>query len=79
VRPKILWAGSPGGGSMDLNTNAFRIVKSLTEGNKEVSKYTVAGSLGGKLGGPARSRRLTPARRQEIARLASRARWKKSV
>ena len=32
---------------------------------------------GGKKGGKARARRLTPERRSEIARLAAEARWKK--
>jgi len=33
------------------------------------------GRLGGKKGGPARAKKLTPEQRKEIARKASRARW----
>lgn len=33
---------------------------------------------GGKLGGPARAKALTKAQREDIARLAAEARWKKS-
>lgn len=33
------------------------------------------GKLGGKKGGPARAKKLSPERRQEIARKAARARW----
>jgi hypothetical protein len=36
------------------------------------------GKLGGKKGGQARAAKLTPDQRQEIARVAARARWKKS-
>jgi hypothetical protein len=35
------------------------------------------GSLGGKKGGPARAKKLSPERRQEIAKKAARARWAK--
>lgn len=35
------------------------------------------GKLGGKKGGPARARALSPERRKEIAREAARARWSK--
>jgi hypothetical protein len=35
-------------------------------------------SLGGRKGGAARAKSLTPRRRREIARLAAQARWKKS-
>jgi hypothetical protein len=33
------------------------------------------GTLGGKKGGPARAKKLSPERRQEMARHAARARW----
>lgn len=36
------------------------------------------GRLGGKKGGPARAKKLTPDERSEIARLAAVARWRKS-
>ena len=58
---------------MDLNKNAFRIVQSLT-GEKAVSRFTAARN-GGKRGGPARAKALSPERRREIAKTASRARW----
>jgi hypothetical protein len=35
------------------------------------------GKLGGKKGGPARAKKLSPERRQEIAKKAARARWAK--
>jgi hypothetical protein len=35
------------------------------------------GKLGGKKGGPARAKKLSPERRREIARKAARARWGK--
>ena len=59
---------------MDLNRNAFRIVHSLTEENPESSRSAAARS-GGKRGGPARAKVLSPERRKEIAENASRARW----
>jgi hypothetical protein len=36
------------------------------------------GQLGGKKGGKARAKKLTPEQRQEIARRAAQARWKKA-
>jgi len=36
------------------------------------------GKIGGKRGGPARAKALSPERRTEIARLAVQARWKKA-
>jgi hypothetical protein len=36
------------------------------------------GRLGGQKGGKARAERLTPEQRSEIAKVAARARWKKS-
>jgi hypothetical protein len=59
---------------MDLNANAFRIVKSLTTESKE-DKRTVAARAGGVVGGPARARKLTARRRREIAIAANKARW----
>lgn len=63
---------------MDLNRNAFRIVKSLTSEKKEDPRIAVA-RLGGLKGGAARAAALTPARRQEIAVKANQARWKRKV
>jgi len=61
---------------MDLNVNAFRIVKNLTAESKQ-DKRTVAARAGGIVGGPARARKLTAKRRKEIAVKANRARWHK--
>lgn len=68
----------------DLNTTAFDIVQKATLQEKpkhksEKNPAAVAlGSLGGKKGGKARAKKLTPEQRQDIARLAAQARWKKS-
>jgi hypothetical protein len=61
---------------MDLNANAFRIVKSLTTENKD-DKRSSAAAVGGAVGGPARARKLTAERRKEIAVKANQARWKR--
>ena len=59
---------------MDLNKTAFRIVKSITEQNKDTPRSRAA-RIGGQAGGPARARRLTAEQRREIALKANRARW----
>jgi len=67
---------------MDLNRNAFRIVNSLTEENKEHSKIAnaqIVGRAGGRAGGPARAKRLTAEERRDIALKANRARWHRSA
>jgi hypothetical protein len=61
---------------MDLNVSAFRIVQQITTDNKE-DKKTSAARVAGKIGGPARARKLTPERRREIAAKANEARWSK--
>ena len=61
---------------MDLNVTAFRIVNNLTTEKKE-DKRVSAGRAGGKVGGPARARKLTPEQRTEIASKANVARWEK--
>jgi hypothetical protein len=66
------------GGTVDVNRNAFRIVRSLTEGKKEDPR-TAAARRGGKAGGPARAQRLTPEERRAISVKANRARWHKSA
>ena len=63
---------------MDVNQTAFRIVRSLTEGKKD-NPRTAAARTAGKLGGPARAKRLTKAERTAIAVKASNARWHKSA
>jgi hypothetical protein len=72
--------------SRDLNVLASEIVRAATEGEPETpakedtrNPHAVAlGKLGGKKGGKARADNLTPEQRQEIARIAARARWKKT-
>ena len=59
---------------MDVNTNAFRIVKALTEEKVEAAKRAPKVAAG-KLGGKARANRLSPERRKEIARAGSQTRW----
>lgn len=44
---------------------------------EEESPKTRRGRKGGKVGGKARAKKLTPEERSEIARLAANARWKK--
>jgi hypothetical protein len=39
-------------------------------------KKVAAGKIGGKAGGPARAKALSPSRRKRIAEKASKARWK---
>jgi hypothetical protein len=61
---------------MDLNVTAFRIVQKLTTENKEDTKRSSAASVAGRVGGPARARKLSPERQREIALKANQARWK---
>lgn len=58
---------------MDTNTNAFRIVQSLTSENRTVA----SGRPGGLKGGAARAAVLSPERRKEIAERAIKLRWEK--
>lgn len=59
---------------MDLNKTAFRIVEALSKQESE-SKRSVANRIGGKVGGAARAKALSPSRRKEIAVIANKARW----
>lgn len=43
----------------------------------EISESTPKGHAGGKRGGPARAKSLTPQKRQEIAKKAAKSRWNK--
>lgn len=61
---------------MDLNVNAFRIVRELTAEKKE-DKRVVAARAGGRAGGPARAVKLTAQERKDIAVRANKARWNK--
>lgn len=63
----------------DPNQLAKAIVDIATgEASDEESVNTVRARKGGKVGGTARARALTPEQRSEIARAAAAARWKKS-
>ena len=70
----------------DFSVTAFRVVQEATEERQPETQeeplsevknpHAVAlGRLGGKKGGRARLEKLTPERRQEIARKAAQARW----
>ena len=71
--------------NLDLNQLAKRIVDEVTgeiEPEKEIDEKKKAaiesGRLGGLKGGKARAEKLTPEQREEIARTAARARWKRT-
>lgn len=72
----------------DFAVTAFRVVQEATGQDKQEklesevvegkNPHAVAlGRLGGLKGGKARSEKLTPEQRKEIARIAAKARWKK--
>jgi hypothetical protein len=63
----------------DLNLLASQLVRELTHDADEGKspKAVRAGRLGGKKGGPARTAKLSPERRREIAKKAAQARWGK--
>ena len=62
----------------DVNVLAAAIVSEATaDASEGKNPHAVAlGRLGGKKGGPARAKKLTPEQRREIARKAAQARWK---
>ena len=75
----------------DFAVTAFRVVQDavtdepepeepqpLTEDDKNPAAVAL-GRLGGKKGGPARAKKLTPEQRSEIARKAAQARWRNST
>lgn len=61
-----------------MNQLAKRLVDVATgdEAEEKEAPNERRARKGGKSGGPARAKRLTPERRSEIARVAARARWK---
>lgn len=61
---------------MDLNVRAFRTVQAALEAPKPADKRREAARKGGRIGGLARAKAISPRRRSEIARIASQARWK---
>ena len=65
------------GGIMDENELAKDIVDSATQDNEISLAAAIMGRRGGKIGGPARAKALTPEERTAIARKAAKARWKK--
>jgi hypothetical protein len=69
-------------GRVDLNELAFAIVDAATNPKPEDSPKNPAavalGKLGGLKGGPARSAKLTPKQRSDIAKKAAAARWKRA-
>jgi hypothetical protein len=56
---------------------AIRVARIAT-GEEQETPQTTAKAKGGRKGGPARAKALTPAQRSEIASIAAQARWKKS-
>lgn len=66
---------------MDMNVRAFRVVQAATMEQKEPTEMDAkreASKKGGLLGGPSRANSISARRRREIARAASKARWRKS-
>jgi hypothetical protein len=64
----------------DANVIAANIVGQAVD-EEQIVKNPAAvalGRLGGKKGGRARAKKLTPEQRKEIAKKAARARWKKA-
>jgi hypothetical protein len=57
----------------DINETAFRVLRGAT-GEKNPAAVEL-GRLGGKKGGPARAAKLSPKKRQQIARKAAMKRW----
>jgi hypothetical protein len=56
-----------------MNETAFRVLREAT-GEKNPAAVAL-GRLGGKKGGPARAAKLSPKKRQQIARAAAMKRW----
>jgi len=52
-------------------------IASGEKSDEEMTAKEAAASKGGKKGGPARAKSLTPEQRSEIAQAAAQARWKK--
>lgn len=65
---------------MDVNVRAFRVVQeavNVESSPHHENKKQQAARLGGLKGGPSRAKSISAERRREIARNASKARWKK--
>jgi len=63
------------GQPQDVNMLAATIVEEATSESAKNPHAVALGRLGGKKGGPARAKKLTPERRREIAQKAAAARW----
>jgi hypothetical protein len=61
---------------VDVSTGEAELPECQPDGKNPAA--VELGKLGGKKGGTARADKLTPEQRQEIARRAAQARWKKS-
>ena len=55
-----------------------KLIADIVTGEVERDKVPSKRGAGGHKGGPARNKKLTPIQRRDIARIAARARWKKS-
>jgi hypothetical protein len=70
---------------MDLNVRAFRTVHeaidrvSRSPEDSKPDEKKAAARKGGLIGGPSRAKAISAARRVEIAKKASAARWRKTV
>lgn len=65
---------------MDLNVRAFRVVQAAINGESTpTNAKKEAARKGGLVGGPSRARSISAARRREIAKKASAARWHKTA
>jgi hypothetical protein len=68
----------------DANETAARILREVTDEEQEPTEAErkeaarILGRIGGRKGGKARAKKLTAEQRSEIARLAAKARWKKT-
>ena len=62
----------------DVNILAANIVSKATADSEKNPAAVALGRLGGKKGGLARAKKLTPEQRSAAARKAARARWNKS-
>ena len=64
---------------MDINVQAYRLVREATgELSPEKKRKRAGASRGGIAGGKKRAAVLTPERRREIAKKANLARWQKA-
>jgi hypothetical protein len=67
------------GGCMDLYVRAFRVVQAATAEPTPPDKKKESARKGGLKGGPSRARTVSAARRSEIAKKASAARWSAKI